>query len=79
MSSRPISFDLTSCAPAPTSSINQQAVFATSRAVRDELVDVVLYLVRLCSVLGVDLNEAVTHKIQANGRKYPAGDSTPYL
>ncbi|WP_279305856.1 MazG-like family protein [Pusillimonas noertemannii] len=54
-------------------------MFATSRAVRDELVDVVLYLVRLCSVLGVDLNEAVTHKIQANGRKYPAGDSTPYL
>ena len=50
----------------------------TARAVRDELADVTLYLVRLCSVLGVDLNEAVTHKIQANSRKYPAGDSTPH-
>jgi len=50
---------------------------ATARAVRDELADVLLYLVRLSSVLGVDLNEAVTHKLQANARKYPAGDSTP--
>jgi len=46
---------------------------ATARAVRDELADVLLYLVRLSSVLGVDLNEAVTHKLQANARKYPAG------
>lgn len=51
---------------------------STARAVRDELADVTLYLVRLCSVLGVDLNEAVTHKIRANGKKYPAGDSTPH-
>ena len=31
----------------------------TARPVRDELV---LYLVRLSSVLGIDLNEAVKHK-----------------
>lgn len=49
----------------------------TARAVRDELADVALYLVRLCSVLKVDLNEAITQKIQANGEKYPVGDSTP--
>lgn len=49
----------------------------TARAVRDELADVLLYLVRLSSVLGVDLNEAVKHKLVANGQKYPAGDSTP--
>jgi len=47
----------------------------TARAVRDELADVLLYLVRLSSVLGVDMNEAVTHKIQANARKYPAPGS----
>jgi len=47
----------------------------TSRAVRDELADVLLYLLRLSSVLGVDMNEAVTHKIQSNARKYPAPDS----
>ena len=49
----------------------------TARAVRDELADVLLYLVRLSSVLGVDLNEAVTHKLTSNGQKYPSGDSTP--
>lgn len=49
----------------------------TARAVRDELADVLLYLVRLSSVLGVDLNEAVTAKLASNGQKYPVGDSTP--
>lgn len=49
----------------------------TARAVRDELADVLLYLVRLSSVLGVDLNEAVSAKLASNGHKYPAGDSTP--
>ncbi len=48
----------------------------TARAVRDELADVLLYLVRLSSVLQVDLNEAVTAKLASNGLKYPAGNST---
>jgi NTP pyrophosphatase (non-canonical NTP hydrolase) len=50
---------------------------ALARPVRDELADVLLYLVRLSSVLGVDLSEAVTYKLAANARKYPPGDSTP--
>jgi dCTP diphosphatase len=50
---------------------------ALARPVRDELADVLLYLVRLSSVLGVDLNEAVAYKLDANARKYPSGDSTP--
>jgi NTP pyrophosphatase (non-canonical NTP hydrolase) len=50
---------------------------ATAQAVRDELADVLLYLVRLSSVLGVDLNAAVVEKLAKNGRKYPEGDSTP--
>ena len=49
----------------------------TARAVRDEIADVLLYLVRLSSVLGIDLNEAVNHKLATNAQKYPAGDSTP--
>ena len=44
---------------------------ATARAVRDELADVLIYLVRLASMLGVDLDEAVRTKIVANGVKYP--------
>ena len=38
---------------------------------RDELADVLLYLVRLASVLGVDLNEAATQKLKKNALKYP--------
>ena len=50
---------------------------ATARAVRDELADVLLYLVRLSAVLGVDLNEAVEQKLALNAEKYPAGGSKP--
>ena len=43
----------------------------TAQAVKDEQADVLMYLVRLASVLGVDLNEAVTSKLALNGQKYP--------
>ncbi|MDE1980698.1 MAG: nucleotide pyrophosphohydrolase [Betaproteobacteria bacterium] len=45
---------------------------ATAEAVRDELADVLIYLVELAAALGVDLNEAVTAKIAKNALKYPA-------
>jgi NTP pyrophosphatase (non-canonical NTP hydrolase) len=48
---------------------------ATAAAVREELADVALYLVRLADVLGVDLNEAVQTKLQANAVKYPVENS----
>jgi len=41
------------------------------QAVKDELADVLMYLVRLSDVLGIDLNEAVTQKLASNGEKYP--------
>lgn len=44
---------------------------SSAEAVRDEMADVALYLVRLATVLGVDLNEAVTEKIKKNAEKYP--------
>lgn len=43
----------------------------TAQAVRDELADVTLYLVRLADVLGVDLDEAVRNKLALNAAKYP--------
>lgn len=49
----------------------------TAVAVKNELADVLLFLVRLSSILGVDLNEAVESKLRQNAMKYPAGDSTP--
>lgn len=44
---------------------------ATARRVRDEIADVLVYLVRLAAVLEVDLDEAVRSKLATNARKYP--------
>jgi dCTP diphosphatase len=41
------------------------------RRVREELADVQIYLLRLADVLDVDLEQAVTDKIDLNERKYP--------
>lgn len=43
----------------------------TAEHVRQELADVALYLVRLASVLNVDLNQAIADKLVLNARKYP--------
>jgi dCTP diphosphatase len=40
--------------------------------VREELADVLLYLVRLADELGVDLADAARDKMAVNARKYPA-------
>ena len=48
---------------------------ASAQDVKDELADVLLYLVRLASVLNVDLNDAVTQKIKTNELKYPVANS----
>ena len=41
-------------------------------AVREEIGDVLIYLVRLCDRLGVDPLLAAMDKLRANRRKYPA-------
>ncbi|MBX3601621.1 MAG: nucleotide pyrophosphohydrolase [Rubrivivax sp.] len=43
----------------------------SARRVRDELADVLIYLVRLAAVLEVDLDEAVRSKLAANAQRYP--------
>ncbi|HEK1247975.1 TPA: nucleotide pyrophosphohydrolase [Pseudomonas aeruginosa] len=43
----------------------------TAQAVQGELADVLMYLVRLASVLGVDLDAAARQKLEQNNRKYP--------
>ena len=44
---------------------------STRIRVREELADVLLYLVRLADKLNVDLANAATDKIQLNAAKYP--------
>jgi dCTP diphosphatase len=41
-------------------------------AVRHEVADVFFYLVRLCDVLGVDIDAAFWEKMRLNAAKYPA-------
>lgn len=43
----------------------------TSQAVKEELADVLLYLVRLAAVLGVGLDEVARQKLEQNAAKYP--------
>lgn len=43
----------------------------TAAAVRNELADVCIYLVRLAGVLGLDLNEAVEGKVERNRGRFP--------
>jgi dCTP diphosphatase len=42
-----------------------------SAEIRDELADVLIYLVHLADVLDIDLGEAVTNKISRNERRFP--------
>ena len=55
----------------------------TAEAVRQELADVLLYVVRAADVLGVDLNAAVADKLRINAEKYPVdlsrGTSMKYI
>lgn len=39
--------------------------------VKEELADVMIYLIRLADKLNVDIEDAVTDKIVKNGEKYP--------
>ncbi len=65
-----------------TDSFKAAASEATASAVREEIADVALYLIRLSDVLGIDLNEAVSSKLATNAAKYPVdlsrGVSTKY-
>ncbi len=49
------------------------------RATRDEVAlecaDVLLFLVRLCDKLGIDLAAAAEKKLRLNAKKYPVGKS----
>lgn len=40
---------------------------------KDEIADILLYLVRLADVLGIDLADAATAKLARSGRKHPPG------
>ena len=48
---------------------------ARKQRVAEELADVLFYLVRLASVMDIDLNDAAVKKLALNAEKYPADKS----
>lgn len=57
----------------PEESAGAMADSSQAEQVRDEMADVLAYLLRLADVLGVDLEDALAAKMIKNARKYPAG------
>jgi dCTP diphosphatase len=55
----------------PEQSYAVTTIPAEAEQVREELADILLYLVRLADILGVDLEAAVEAKLAVNARKYP--------
>jgi NTP pyrophosphatase (non-canonical NTP hydrolase) len=55
----------------PDESVRVMDDAASADRVRDEIADVLAYLLRLSDVLGVDLEEALAAKIIKNAAKYP--------
>ncbi len=52
------------------------------QAVKDEVADIAIYLIRICDILKIDLNVAIEKKMQKTAKKYPIhlskGVSTKY-
>lgn len=44
---------------------------AKSEAIRQELADILQYVIRLSDVLGIDIDQALWKKLKANAEKYP--------
>ncbi len=59
----------------PDESMSVLSEAGRAEHVRDEIADVFAYLLRLCDVLGVDLETAVHEKIIKNAVKYPVESS----
>lgn len=56
-----------------TTEQSQQLSTSDRRRVREELADIVLYVLDMCDTLNIDLSGAVKDKLAVNARKYPVG------
>ena len=53
--------------PEESNSPNQKQ----SQEINSEVADIAMYLLRFCSVLGIDIEEAIEQKLEKNALKYP--------
>ena len=54
---------------------SEEAIKANKENIREEIADILIYTLMLCSDLGLDVEEIVEDKIVKNGRKYPVSNS----
>ncbi|MFD9625382.1 nucleotide pyrophosphohydrolase [Peribacillus muralis] len=53
---------------------SEKALKENKENIREEIADVLIYSLMLCSDLGLDIKEIVEEKIMKNGRKYPVSN-----
>ncbi|PSA98024.1 nucleotide pyrophosphohydrolase [Bacillus halotolerans] len=49
---------------------NEEALKANEENIREEIADVLIYSLMLCSDLNMDVKEIIEEKVMKNGRKY---------
>lgn len=54
---------------------SEEALEENTENIREEIADILIYSLTLCSELGFDVKEIVEEKIVKNGLKYPLGNS----
>jgi NTP pyrophosphatase (non-canonical NTP hydrolase) len=52
---------------------SKEAIETNKENIREEIADVLIYSLMLCSDLDLDIKEIVEEKLLKNGRKYPIG------
>ncbi|KXZ13160.1 nucleotide pyrophosphohydrolase [Bacillus nakamurai] len=50
---------------------SEEALKANEENIREEIADILIYSLMLCSDLDVDVKEIIEEKVVKNGRKYP--------
>ncbi|EIT86090.1 hypothetical protein A374_07211 [Fictibacillus macauensis ZFHKF-1] len=50
---------------------NEQALQDNSENISEEIADILIYTLTLCSELNLDVSEIIHSKIKKNGKKYP--------
>lgn len=59
----------------PEESVRIMEDAGIGEAVRQELADVLQYIIRLSDVLGIDIEQALWKKLLANAEKYPISEA----
>ena len=53
--------------PEESNSPNQKQI----QEINSEVADIAMYLLRFCSILGIDIEEVIEKKLEINAQKYP--------